>query len=212
MITPALHVADWSAASPAERETLLARPRRAAIADIDDAVQEIARRVREGGNDVVAQLTRDHTGAQFESVEVSSGEIEVGAASLPPADRLALDTAIANVTRYHEAERHSPVAIETAAGVLCEQVVRAIETVGLYVPGGATPLPSTAIMLAVPARLAGCRRRIVCTPPRADGNCDPAVLYVARACGVAAVFRAGGAQAIAAMAFGTESVPRVDKI
>lgn len=212
MTGPALRVADWRAASPAERGALLARPRRAVIADIDDTVREIARRVRDGGDEVLAALTRRHTGARFESVPVSKGEIEAGVASLAPADREALDTAIANVTRCHEAERRPTVAVETAAGVVCEQVMRPIETVGLYVPGGTTPLPSTAIMLAVPSQIAGCRRRILCTPPRADGSCEPAVLYVARTCGIEAVFRAGGAQAIAAMAFGTESVPRVDKI
>ncbi len=93
----------------------------------------------------------------------------------------ALDAAIANVERFHAAQKRAPLAVETAPGVVCERIARPIDVVGLYVPGGTAPLPSTAIMLAVPARVAGCRLRILCTPSRADGTCDPAVLYAARA-------------------------------
>lgn len=212
MSTPLLAVADWSSATPAERERLVARPESAALAALHETVRAIAGRVRTDGDRALVELAREHGGATLESVRVGEAEIDAATASLAPADRAALDAAIATVERFHSALRRAPVAVETAPGVRCERVERPLEAVGLYVPGGTAPLPSTAIMLAVPARIAGCRRRILCTPPRKDGRCEPAVLYVARACGVDAVFRAGGAQAIAAMAFGTESVPRVDKI
>ena len=126
--------------------------------------------------------------------------------------REALDRAIANVRRFHEAQTAEPLRVETSPGVICERHFRPIEAVGLYVPAGVAPLPSTAIMLAVPARIAGCPTRIICTPPRKDGTADPAVLIVANLCGVERVFKIGGAQAIAAMAYGTASVPKVDKV
>jgi histidinol dehydrogenase len=104
------------------------------------------------------------------------------------------------------------VSLDTAPGVRCERVLRPIARAGLYVPAGTAPLPSTALMLAVPARLAGCADVVLCTPPRADGRADPVVLHAAAACGVRTAFKVGGAQAIAAMAFGTATVPRCDKV
>jgi histidinol dehydrogenase len=207
-----LACAEWASASAAERARLLARPRGRNLQAFHDDVRAIAERVRADGDRALLALARQHTGAVFESVAVAEHELDDAAGRLAGADRAALDSAIANIERFHAPQLRPPVCIETSPGVFCERVQRPIDAVGLYVPGGSAPLPSTAIMLAVPARIAGCRQRILCTPPRADGSCDPAVLYVARACGIERVFRAGGAQAIAAMAFGTESVPRVDKI
>ena len=114
--------------------------------------------------------------------------------------------------RYHEAQLTEPYSVTTSTGVVCERITRPVPAVGLYVPAGTAPLPSTAIMLAVPAALAGCPVRILCTPPRPDGTADPAVLTAAAECGVTEVYKIGGAQAVAAMAYGTESVPKVDKI
>jgi histidinol dehydrogenase len=116
------------------------------------------------------------------------------------------------VTRFHETQSLEPVRTQTAPGVTCERLFVPIDAVGLYVPAGTAPLPSTAIMLAVPSRLARCPLRIMCTPPRPDGRADPAVLVAARLCGIEQVFKLGGAQAVAAMAYGTESVPKVDKV
>ncbi|MBM4219327.1 MAG: histidinol dehydrogenase [Gammaproteobacteria bacterium] len=207
-----LACADWTSASVAERVRLLARPRGGNLEAFHDDVRAIAERVRSGGDGALMALARQHTGAVLDSVAVGADELDAAGARLADADRAAIDAAIANVERFHAPQLRAPVHIETAPGVFCERVQRPLDAVGLYVPGGTAPLPSTAIMLAVPARIAGCRLRILCTPPRADGSCDPSVLYVARACGIERVFKAGGAQAIAAMAFGTESVPRVDKI
>ncbi len=126
--------------------------------------------------------------------------------------RKALDRAISNVSRFHEAQLLAPLSVETSPGVVCERHTRPIDAVGLYVPAGTAPLPSAAMMLAIPARIAGCPVRVMCTPPQRNGLADPAVLTVARQCGVERVFKVGGAQAIAAMAYGTESIPKVDKI
>jgi histidinol dehydrogenase len=207
-----LAAADWESASAAERLRLLARPRGGNLQAFHDDVRAIAERVRAGGDGALVALARQHTGAALESIAVSADELDAAAGRLADADRAAIDAAIANVERFHAPQLRPPARIETAPGVFCERVQRPLDAVGLYVPGGTAPLPSTAIMLAVPARIAGCRLRVLCTPPRVDGSCDPAVLYAARACGIERVFKAGGAQAIAAMALGTESVPRVDKI
>ena len=126
--------------------------------------------------------------------------------------RAALERAIDNVTRFHELQTVPALRLETAPGVVCERMTVPLEAVGLYVPAGTAPLPSTALMLAVPARIAGCPTRVMCTPPRPTARADPAVLVAARLCGVRKVFKLGGAQAIAAMAYGTASVPKVDKI
>jgi histidinol dehydrogenase len=116
------------------------------------------------------------------------------------------------VSRFHALQVLAPLRLETSPGVVCERLIVPLGAVGLYVPAGTAPLPSTAIMLAVPARIAGCPVRVLCTPPRPDGTADPAVLVAARLCGIEQVFKLGGAQAVAAMAYGTESVPKVDKI
>src|SRR4029453_9484859 len=126
--------------------------------------------------------------------------------------RLALDRAISNVRHFHGAQIPKRLVVETMHGVSCERRIAPIGAVGLYVPAGLAPLPSAAIMSGVPAQIAGCPVRVLCTPPRRDGRADPAVLYVARQCGIDRVFKAGGAQAIAAMAYGTASIPKVDKI
>ena len=126
--------------------------------------------------------------------------------------RAALERAIETVTRFHELQSLAPLRLETAPGVVCERMTVPLDAVGLYVPAGTAPLPSTALMLAVPARIAGCPLRVMCTPPRPDGTADPAVLVAARLCGITQVFKLGGAQAVAAMAYGTASVPKVVKI
>jgi len=212
MSTALLAFTEWQAASAAERARLLARPRGGTLQAFHDDVRAIAEQVRTGGDRALIELARRHTGAVIGAVAVGEDEFEAATGRLAAADRAALDAAIANVSRFHAPQLRAPARIETSPGVACERVQRPIDAVGLYVPGGTAPLPSTAIMLAVPARVAGCRLRVLCTPPRTDGSCEPAVLYVARACGIERVFKAGGAQAVAAMALGTESVPRVDKI
>jgi histidinol dehydrogenase len=148
----------------------------------------------------------------LQAIEAGTAEFAAAETALNAEQRQAIDRAIANVRRFHEAQVGAPLRVETTPGVVCERQFRAIDAVGLYVPAGVAPLPSAAIMLAVPARIAGCPTRIMCTPPRRDGTADPAVLTIANLCGVRRVFKLGGAQAIAAMAFGTETVPKVDKL
>ena len=212
MKVPALPISDWMSLDARGRAAVLARPAQQDRAGLYEAVRAILGEVRSGGDAALRSLTERFDHVRPGALEVGEAAIAQAAAQLDPEDRAALEVAITTVTRFHEAQRSAPLAVETAPGVLCERLERPIDAVGLYVPAGGAPLPSTAIMLAVPARIAGCRERVLCTPPRPDGSADPAVLYVARACGVQRVFTLGGAQAIAALAFGTETIPRVDKI
>ena len=145
-------------------------------------------------------------------MRVSATEIADARASLPPAALAAIERAADNVRRFHAAQMLPPLAVDIAPGVRCERIVRPIDAVGLYVPAGTAPLPSVAVMLAVPAALAGCRRRVLCSPPDAAGRVHPAILAASSLCGIDEIYRVGGAQAIAALAYGTESIPKVDKI
>ena len=158
------------------------------------------------------ELTRRFDGVALSAIEVDTAEFAAAETALSAEQRQAIDRAINNVRQFHQAQLGTALRVETAPGVVCERQFRPIDSVGLYVPAGVAPLPSAAIMLAVPARIAGCPTRIMCTPPRRDGTADPAVLTIANLCGVRRVFKLGGAQAIAAMAYGTQSVPKVDKI
>ncbi|MGM3213298.1 histidinol dehydrogenase, partial [Klebsiella pneumoniae] len=143
---------------------------------------------------------------------VSDAEFVAAEAAVPTELRQAMVEAADRITRFHKAGMGQGYAVETAPGVVCERMLRPIGRVGLYVPAGSAPLPSTALMLGVPAQLAGCPQVVLCTPPRADGTADPAVLVAARLTGVQRVFKLGGAQAIAAMAYGTDSIPACDKL
>ncbi|RMF97357.1 MAG: histidinol dehydrogenase [Gammaproteobacteria bacterium] len=203
---------DWDALAPAERRAALQRPAVAAAPDTEARVAALIDEVRRDGDSALRRLTAEFDGVQLDELHVSETEVAEARAALPEAALAAIETAMANVESFHRAQASAPLRVETAPGVVCERLVRPIEAVGLYVPAGSAPLPSTAIMLAVPARLAGCPQRILCTPPRADGRADPAVVAAAVSCGVTEIFKLGGAQAIAAMAYGTDSVPRVAKI
>ncbi len=207
-----LRLSDWSQLDAAARQALLDRPAGTDPVELRDTVARLIHDVRERGDAALADHTLRYDGVSLESFTVSEAEFAAARAALAPAEHRAIERAIDAVSRFHEAQIAAPLALETAPGVVCERLDVALDAVGLYVPAGSAPLPSTAIMLAVPARIAGCPRRILCTPPRRDGTVDPAVLVAARACAVSQVFRIGGAQAIAALAYGTATVPRVDKI
>ncbi len=202
----------WSRLSQAERREALQRPTQRGGDELLGRVRKIIDAVRQGGDAALKRYTRDFDGADLEQLAVSPTEFSAAEKRLSSEQRAALDRAIGNVSRFHEAQVTQPLVVETAPGVVCERHTRPIDAVGLYVPAGTAPLPSAAIMLAIPARIAGCPVRVMCTPPQRDGFADPAVLTVARQCGVEQVFKVGGAQAIAAMAYGTESIPKVDKI
>ncbi len=204
--------ANWSQLDEAERASLLTRPAVAADDDIRSRVAVIIDAVRERGDAAVLELTRELDRADLSRLRVDAGEFEAAEASLEPAALDAIDLAIGNVRRFHESQLPEPIRVDTMPGVSCERVSHPIDAVGLYVPAGTAPLPSAAIMLAVPAALAGCPVRIMCTPPRPDGSADPGVLAAASRAGVTEVYKIGGAQAIAAMAYSTASVPKVNKI
>jgi len=202
----------WSELDDAERSALLQRP---AIIDdvaIRERAAEIIAQVRHRGDAALRELTATYDRADVNEFRVSAEEIAVATRQLTAKQLAAIDLAIKNVACFHEQQRPTPIRVETMPGVVCERVSHAIDAVGLYVPAGTAPLPSAAIMLAVPATIAGCPTKILCTPPRADGSADSAVLVAATRAGVSDIYKIGGAQAIAAMAYGTESVPKVNKV
>lgn len=203
---------DWSVLDEAGRQSLLERPAVRGASGLSAAVADIIADVRAQGDSALLRLTEKLDGVALHEIEVSDAEAQAARRELDQAAVSAIDTAIANVRAFHAAQLGQPVRVETVPGVVCERVLRPLRAVGLYVPAGRAPLPSTAIMLGVPAALAGCPVRVLCTPPRPDGRADPAVVVAARACGVQRIFKAGGAQAVAAMAYGTGSIPKVDKI
>ncbi|RAO77869.1 histidinol dehydrogenase [Dyella jiangningensis] len=203
---------DWNALDNAARRAALARPAQSRAETLRNGVEQIIARVRADGDQALRELSARYDRCTLDVIEVSSQEIDEAEARLAPTLKAAIDEAAARIEAFHRVAAPQPVALDTARGVRVERVLRAINRVGLYVPAGSAPLPSTALMLGVPARIAGCTEVVLCSPARADGRCDEAVLYAARITGVHKVFKLGGAQAIAAMAYGTESVPKCDKL
>jgi len=202
----------WKNLSPARRAAALRRPAQAARPQIADAVSRLVAEVRRGGDSALRRLTAKFDGAKLGSLRVSAAEFAAAATALSSADQRALRTAYRNLRRFHAAQAAKPVRVATMPGIVCEKVTRPIERVGLYVPGGSAPLFSTALMLGVPAQLAGCPVRVLCTPPGRDGRVNPWILFAAQLCGITDVFKVGGAQAIAAMAYGTPTIPKCDKL
>lgn len=203
---------DWPALDEAARAAALMRPAQAVAGQTRATVSDVIDDVRARDDAALRELTRRLDGVSLDAFEVSPGEFDAAEAAISDDLLAAMREAAVRIERFHAAGIAKPYAVETAPGVTCERVIRPIRRVGLYVPAGSAPLPSTALMLGVPARLAGCREVLLCTPPRKDGTADPAVLVAARLTGVHRVFKIGGAQAIAAMAYGTASVPRCDKL
>jgi histidinol dehydrogenase len=203
---------DWTDLSEGERAALLERPAMSQDASIRAKTAGIIAEVRTRGDAALSELTRKYDGAELADFRVSATEVEAAGGELANHQHDAIDLAIRNVRAFHEAQRPLPIRVETMPGVVCERVSHALDAVGLYVPAGTAPLPSAAIMLAVPAIIAGCPTKVICTPPRPDGKADPAVLVAATRAGITDIFKVGGAQAIAAMAYGTESIPKVCKV
>ncbi|ACR69734.1 histidinol dehydrogenase [Edwardsiella ictaluri] len=198
----------WDDCSPEQQHCLLQRPAIASAAQISANVEAIIAQVRHDGDAALHRLSQRFDREAPAILRVSRQIRDVAGDSLPDALTRAMGQAAKNIEVFHRAQCPAPVEVETQPGVCCRQISRALDTVGLYIPGGSAPLLSTVLMLGIPARVAQCRRVILCSPP----PIDPAILYAARLCGIDEIFQVGGAQAIAAMAFGTESVPRVDKI
>ncbi|MFA0309308.1 histidinol dehydrogenase [Vibrio splendidus] len=198
----------WQSLSESQQDSVLERPAITEGANITATVSDVIAKVRNEGDVALKELTEKFDRVTPKSIRVSSTEIEEACARLTPEMKQALEQAYSNIAKFHEAQKPQPIKVETQPGVVCEQVTRAINTVGLYIPGGSAPLPSTVLMLGVPAQIAGCRKVVLCSPPPIADE----ILYVANLCKIDEVYNVGGGQAVAAMAYGTESVSKVDKI
>ena len=175
-------------------------------------IQTIFQRVEKEGDAALRELTKEFDQVELDSLLVTKSELEEAETLVNSDLKNAIQVAMKNIQKFHEAQIESSIKIETSPGISCWRESRGIEKVGLYIPGGSAPLFSTVLMLAIPAKIAGCKEIILCTPPSKDGKINPAILYAANLCGVTQIFKVGGAQAIAAMTLGTETIPKVYKI
>ena len=182
------------------------------IDKLRDTVCSVLAEIKSDGDKAVKKYELMFDKVQLDSLQVSEAEIEEAEKLIDPKLREALVLAHSNISKFHEAQKFEPIKVETQPGVVCWQKSVAIEKVGLYIPGGTAPLFSTVLMLATPAKIAGCKEIVLCTPPSKDGKVNPAILCAAKVAGVNKIFKIGGVQAIGAMAYGTESVIKVDKI
>jgi histidinol dehydrogenase len=207
-----MRVLDWKSMSAVQRRDALKRPAQRDAARVTATAQDIIERVRREGDAALLALTEQFDGVRIAELQVTAEEFAQAERELNAEQKTAIERAISTIHRFHAAQMPAPLRVETAPGVQCERINVPIRAVGLYVPAGSAPLPSTAIMLAVPAGIAGCPVRIMCTAPTRYGSADPAVLVAAHKAGIEQVFKVGGAQAIAAMAYGTATIPKCDKI
>ncbi|MBL6669007.1 MAG: histidinol dehydrogenase [Flavobacteriaceae bacterium] len=191
--------------------TILARPTDS-YDSLEPLVKEVFDEVATKGDKAVKQYTEQFDGVLIEDLQVPQKALDAAAEALSDELKKAMTQAKQNIEKFHRAQKTSKVELTTQAGVHCWQEKRPVEKVGLYIPGGSAPLFSTIMMLAIPAQIAGCQERILCTPPNEKGDVDPAILYAAQLCGITTVYRVGGIQAIAAMTLGTASIPKVYKI
>ena len=195
----------------AEWAEILKRPTQT-FGAIEPIVAEVFEHVQKHGDEALKTYTQKFDGAVLDDFLVAKEELEQAGQEVSAALKTALQTAKNNIARFHSAQKTDTVMVETMTGVVCWQEKRAIQRVGLYIPGGTAPLFSTILMLAIPAKLAGCEEIVLCTPPDKEGNVNPAILYTAKLCGVTKIFKVGGIQAIAAMTLGTKTLPKVYKI
>ncbi|USH03413.1 histidinol dehydrogenase [Grimontia kaedaensis] len=198
----------WKSLSDTQQAKALERPAISESASITEAVEGVIKQVRTGGDAALKALTEKFDKVVPENIQVSQNEIDAAEARLGEEIKTALKQAYDNIACFHKAQKAGPLTVETMPGVVCELVTRPINRVGLYIPGGSAPLPSTVLMLGVPSQIAGCRKVVLCSPPPIADE----ILYVAKLCGIDEVYNLGGAQAVAAMAYGTETVSKVDKI
>ena len=198
----------WQQCSDAQRAALLTRPAITASDSISQAVADILSQVKQNGDQALIALSNKFDKVQIQQIKLTQDAIKAATARVKPELKQAMQLAVSNIEKFHQAQVKSAITVETMPGVKCQLVTRPIDSVGLYIPGGSAPLLSTVLMLATPAKIAGCRKVILCSPPPIADE----ILYAAELCGVTEIYQLGGAQAIAAMAFGSESVPKVDKI
>ncbi|MFQ1005482.1 histidinol dehydrogenase [Gilliamella sp. CG22] len=198
----------WQQCSEQEQTALLTRPAMTASDSISQSVADILDQVKQYGDEALKALSNKFDKVQINQIKLSNSEIKMAIDRVNPDLKQAMQLAVGNIKKFHQAQVKQTVTVETMPGITCQLVTRPINSVGLYIPGGSAPLLSTVLMLAIPANIAGCRKVILCSPPPIADE----ILYAAELCGVTEIYQLGGAQAIAAMAFGTLSVPKVDKI
>jgi len=208
MLTPII----WKKLLKNERSQLLQRPVQENNVDWIKQVQDILNRVRLEGDRACLQMTQQYDGVDLASCEVKKEEFVVAREKVSEDTRRAMIKVMKQLNAFHAPQKIGDIKVETATGIVCESVSRPIQRVGLYIPAGSAPLVSTVFMLGVPAMLANCPLRILCSPPQKSGEIDPHILVAAELCGITQLYKLGGAQAIAAMAYGTETIPKVDKI
>lgn len=180
--------------------------------DVEETVKQIFKEVQQKGDKAIAKYTSLFDGATIENTQVTKEEIEIAKNEISAELKNAIQLAKSNVEQFHIAQKTAKIVVETTIGVTCWQEKRPIQKVGLYIPGGTAPLFSTVLMLAVPAKLAGCQEIVLCSPSNKNGKINPAILYAAELCDVTKIYKVGGIQAIAGMTFGTETIPQVYKI
>ena len=197
--------------APSDWASIVARPH-IDMTHLNDTVSKVIDEIRQGGDAAVKKYEKEFDHVELDSLLVSKDEMRAAQKHIPAGLWDAMQLAHENIRKFHAAQQFNEIKVETAPGVVCWQRAIPIERVGLYIPGGTAPLFSTVLMLATPAKIAGCKHIIMCTPPDKTGHVNPAILAAASIAGIDHVYKAGGVQAIAAMAYGTESVPKVSKI
>jgi histidinol dehydrogenase len=190
----------------------LAKRKTVATADLNETVKAVFNDIQKNGSKAVKKYTSYFDGVSIENFAVTPSEIENAVAQIPSELKNAIQVAADNISKFHSSQKEIPTKIETTSGVFCWRESRAIDTIGIYIPGGTAPLFSTVLMLAIPAKLAGCKNIILCSPPDKNGNINPAILYAAQLTGVTQMYKVGGIQAIAALTFGTDEIPKVSKV
>lgn len=198
----------WQNCSKEQQAELLTRPAIAASDSISQVVKDILTQVKQNGDQALKALSSKYDKTQTNQIKLTEDEIKTATSRVKSDLKQAMQLAVSNIEKFHQAQVRQTITVETMPGIKCQSVTRPIDSVGLYIPGGSAPLLSTVLMLAIPAKIAGCRKVILCSPPPIADE----ILYAADLCGVTEIYQLGGAQAISAMALGTESVPKVDKI
>ena len=203
---------DWQTLSQSEQQAVLVRPAIAESELLSTQVNNIINNVKQKGDTALFDLTKQFDGVAIPALKITPEQIEKAKLSLSPKRMQALKTAYQQIKCFHQAQLPQDIRVETTPGVICTLKTEAIESVGLYIPAGSAPLPSTVLMLGVPAQLSGCQRTVLVSPPNKNGHVAPEVLAAADLCGITEIYAIGGAQACAALAFGTETINPVNKI
>jgi histidinol dehydrogenase len=202
----------WAQLNSTEQAKLLSRPALADSKALSVTVTDIIEQVKQQGDKALLDFTERFDGVKLESLQFNDDSLSSFASQIKPEVKWAIDQAYANIRAFHQAQYPEDVVVETTPGVVCELKHAPLASVGLYIPGGTAPLPSTVLMLGATAQVAGCARKVICTPPNKEGKVAIEILYAASLCSIDEIYLVGGAQAIAALALGTESIIKVDKI